>query len=47
MENLIVFGIMVVVAGVVAYLIWTHDLDYDETRKNVDNDQTECWPHDN
>ena len=46
MENVIALAATVAVMVTVAVLIWNNDLDYEGTRKSVDNDQTECWPKD-
>lgn len=47
MENVIALVVTVAVMVTVAVLIWNNDLDYEGTRKSVDEDPTECWPHDN
>lgn len=47
MENVIAFVINIVVLGIISWLIWTNDENYDETSKSVDEDPTECWSHDN
>lgn len=46
MENVIALAATVAVMVTVAVMIWNNNLDYERTRKSVDEDPTECWPKD-